>query len=175
MSATSDRTLPPAAPAFEQAQTLILALGNPLRGDDGAGSAVIKALADSGAVPPGVRLQDGGTPGLDTALLLQGYRQAVIIDAADMGLEPGSWRWVAAEPANVAPGATLHTAGLAEALALGEALGILPSNLMVIGIQPQQADWTPGLSEPVRQAVPAVCRAVLEEIGAAFVVRNPKE
>lgn len=175
MSASSDGGLPQGPPAAEQAQTLILALGNPLRGDDGVASAVLKALADSGAVPPGVRLQDGGTPGLDTALLLQGYRQAIIIDAADMGLAAGSWRRLTIHPATTAPGATLHSAGLAEALALGEALSILPSNLIVIGIQPQQVDWTPGLSEPVRQAVPAICRAILEELGAAGDVPHLEE
>lgn len=167
MSATSDRTPPVEPPRVGKAQTLILALGNPLRGDDGVGSAVLKALADAGAVPPGTCLEDGGTPGLDTALLLQGYRQAVIIDAADMGLEPGSWRRVPVGPARPAPGATLHSAGLAEALALAEALGILPCQLVVFGIQPQEVGWTPGLSEPVSRAIPTVCRAILKEIGAA--------
>jgi len=139
------------------------------------GAAVVQALAERGALPPDVRLQDAGTPGLDTALLLQGYRRAILVDAADMGLEPGNWRRLDVPAAEMAPGASLHSAGLAEALALGRALGILPEHLVVFGIQPERIDWSPGLSESVRQAVPAVCRAILEEIGAAGHVREPKE
>lgn len=175
MSATSERILPTACAALRPAHTIVLALGNPLRGDDGVGAAVVQALAQSGALPPDVRLQDGGTPGLDTALLLQGFRRAILVDAAEMGLQPGQWQWLDISPADVMPGATLHAAGLAEALALGHALGILPERLRVIGIQPERVDCTPGLSHSVRQAVPAVCQAILEELGAAGHAREPKE
>ncbi len=174
MSATSERTLPTAAKT-EAASTIVLALGSPLRGDDGVGAAVLQSLAESGAVPPDVRLQDGGTPGLDIALLLQGYRRAILIDAADMGLEPGDWRRLGDVPAQMASGHTLHSAGLVEALALGQALGILPEQVTIYGIQPKHIDWTQGLSEPVRQAVPAVCQAILEDIGTAAPSRDPKE
>ena len=157
------------APGIISAETLILALGNLLRGDDGAGLAVITALSEID-LPPDVILMDGGTPGLETLLLLQGYRRAIIVDTADMGLAPGTWRrFVPGEDAQLQPAdmylrGTLHYAGLAEALALGKALDILPDEVIVYGIQPLEIGWQPGLCNAVRDAVPALRDAILDEL-----------
>jgi len=59
---------------------------------------------------------------------------------------------------------TMHTAGLAEALALGDALSILPPEVIVYGIQPADIGWQEGLSEPVQTAVPQVAAAILREL-----------
>ncbi|NCC35160.1 MAG: hypothetical protein EOM24_24580 [Chloroflexia bacterium] len=91
--------------------TLVLALGNPLRGDDGVGAAVLNALPD---FPPGVTGLDGGTPGLGLVLSLR---------TPDSDLH-----------------GTLHDAGLAEALLLGEALGLTPA---------------------VAAAIPGLCEAIM--------------
>ncbi len=149
-------------------KTLVLALGNPLRGDDGIGAAVLAELARAD-LPPDVTLLDGGTPGLETALLLQGYGRAVIIDAAEMGHVPGEWlRFTPGEAhlrsGSLQSGGTLHSAGLAEALALGEALDLLPAEVIIYGVQPDCVGWQPGLSDPVRQAIPSVCAAILDEL-----------
>ena len=106
---------------------------------------------------------------LETALVLQGHRRAIIVDAADMGCAPGEWArftrdQVALEPAEMGLRSTLHSAGLAEALALGEALGILPKEIVMYGVQPEAIDWSPGLSAAVQAAVPAICAAILAEI-----------
>lgn len=146
-------------------RTLILGLGNPLRGDDGAGPAVIEALTAC-ALPPGVELLDGGAPGLETVLLWQGYGRVLVIDAAHMGLAPGAWRRFTSDEATMqgaAMNGTLHAAGLAEALALGEALEALPPQLAIYGIEPQAIDWRPGLSAVVATAVAAVSEAILAE------------
>ncbi len=148
------------------AHTIVLALGNPLRGDDGAGAAVVAALRERG-VPDGITLVDGGTPGLETALLLQGYRRAIIVDAAEMGREPGAWMRFEREAlisGDLAQMGTLHAAGLAEALALAGALDILPGEIAIYGVQPLEIGWQPGLSEPVEAAIPAVAAAILDEL-----------
>lgn len=162
------------AAGARSAETLVLALGNPLRGDDGLGTAVLESLAASGRVPAGVELRDGGTPGLDTALVLEGYRRAIVVDAADMGLEPGTWARCTLPARSLQPGASLHAAGLAEALALGDALHILPPEVIIIGVQPLHTDWSPGLSEPVSRAVPGVCEAILWEIGRGPLARTQR-
>lgn len=150
------------------AGTLILGLGNPLRGDDGVGVAVIAALRTAG-LPAGVDLLDGGTPGLEIVLLLQGYRRAVIVDAADVGREPGEWLRFTREEVVLGSGdlgqmGAVHTAGLAEALRLGEALRVLPEEIVLYGVQPLEVGWEPGLSDAVAAAVPAVCAAVQAEV-----------
>lgn len=149
-------------------KTLVLGLGNPLRGDDGLGTAVIAALA-SAALPPDVELLDGGTPGLETVLLWQGYDRVLIVDAAQMGLPPGTWRSFTLQEAELkgadaALQGTLHNAGLAEAVALAGALKAMPPDLLIFAVQPQEVSWTLGLSEVVQTAVPAVCAAILSAI-----------
>jgi hydrogenase maturation protease len=150
------------------AKTLILALGNPLRADDGAGAAVIEALRGY-RLPPGVELADGGTRGLETVLYFQGRERVIVVDAADMGLEAGEWRRftladIRLKSNDMALRGTLHYAGLAEAVALAEAMGALPAELVIYGIQPQSLDWQPGLSDVVRCAVEQVARQIAREV-----------
>jgi hydrogenase maturation protease len=153
----------------QTADTIILSLGNPLRGDDGVGAAVREMLANDIRLPWNVEVVDGGTAGLETVLLLQGHRRAIIVDAAELDRAPGDWMRftredVILESDDLSLRATLHSAGLAETLALGEALGILPDEIVLYGVQPQAIDWSPGLSEPVRAAIPAICTAILGEV-----------
>ncbi|HKZ84645.1 MAG TPA: hydrogenase maturation protease [Anaerolineae bacterium] len=197
-------------------QTLVLGLGNPLRGDDGLGPAVIRWMQARG-LPRGVTAIDGGTRGLDVLLTLAEYRRVFIVDAAGVGRAPGEWlrlvlrsprpnprtRQARAGPLLGAggvggvetPALSCHAAGLADALALGAALGVLPEQVIIFGVQPARVDceacpersrrvpdpdfdsecseeeeegeWgSPGLSAEVRKAVPAVGRAILNEIGS---------
>ena len=153
----------PALPA----PTLILALGNPDRGDDGVGQAVLHELAQRGGLPDDVEVLDGGLAGLETCLFLQDRRRALIVDAADMGLAPGEWRALEVGDPRLAnerrPGG-LHDAGLQEALQLAAALDTLPECVTIFGVQPQSIEWGPGLSRPVAQAVPGVGAAIQEWI-----------
>lgn len=148
--------------------TLVLGLGNPLRGDDGVAAAVIDWLGQR-PLPGGVELLEGGTPGLEIVLMMEGYRRVIVIDAADMGHQPGEWRrfrWdeVALGSGDLHQLGVIHSAGLAEALKLGEALGVLPPELIIYGVQPLDIGWEPGLSEPVEAAIPAVSEAILHEL-----------
>jgi len=137
-----------------------------LRGDDGIGAAVLEQL-ETQAVPDTVTLIEGGTPGLETLLLLQGYDRVIIIDAADMDCEPGVWRRftpdeVRLQSRDLHLRGTLHYAGLAEALNLGEALDMLPPEIIIYGIQPRAIDWDIGLSPELVAVIPAVCDNIME-------------
>jgi len=147
-------------------ETLVLGLGNPLRGDDGVGPAVIEWLRQRG-LPPGVVAVDGGTPGLDLVLMLEGRRRAIIVDTAAMGRVAGEWARFALDAAQLRRNRSvlsLHGAGVADALELSAALGQLPEEVVVFGVQPAHLDWSPGLSVAAQAAVPEVGRAVLREI-----------
>ena len=150
------------------ADTIVLALGNPLRGDDGVGMAVLEQLS-AHCFDAVVALVDGGTAGLETALLLQGYRRAIVVDAADMACEAGQWRRFMLDAVQLPMDetlcdGTLHNAGLAEALALAQALDVCPPEVVIYGVQPAVIGWEPGLSAPVRAAIPAICAAIQTEL-----------
>jgi hydrogenase maturation protease len=148
--------------------TLVLGLGNELRGDDGLGPAVVRALTAHRALPSDVRVLDGGLAGVETVLLLKGAKRAIIVDAAEQGLAPGAWQRLplaaVLERAARNGGESWHAAGLADALALGHALDVLPANLVVYAVQPERADYAPGLSQPLQAAVPRLCEQILADL-----------
>ena len=159
------------------ADTLVVGVGNPLRGDDGIGPAVVEWLR-ARRLPADVELIDARMSGLDLALTLTGCRRAVVIDAADMGRAPGEWARLTPQqvcPADRDGRLSPHAAGLAEALALGAALGTLPEQVVIFGVQPAQVTWSIGLSAAARRAVSGVGQAILHEIGADPSAHNRGE
>ena len=152
------------------AKALILGLGNTLRGDDGVGAAVVAALRDH-ELPPQVDVIDGGTPGLETVLIWRGYDRVIIVDAAEMGMQPGKWKRFLPDDAifpssNNKLKGTLHNAGLAEAVALAEALELLPRELVFYCVQPAYTGWSRVLTASVDATIPTVCAAIFAELGA---------
>ncbi len=119
-------------------RTAILGIGSP-HGDDRAGWIAIEALEV--ALPACERAAAGvATHVLDhpaTALLghLRGVERAIVIDALRGGDAPGTIAFV--QPGSLrrdATRASTHGVGVAEVLALGAILQILPPELTVIGI-----------------------------------------
>ena len=146
--------------------TLIVWLGNPLRGDDGVGAQVAEELKGL-ELPHGVTVVEGGTAGLDLIALMEGYQRVIVVDAADMGQPPG--RVVRFTPTEVRfkrADALLspHEIGLAEVLALAEALEMTPAELVIIGVQPNCIEGGAGLSPEVEGAIPQAIRLVLDEL-----------
>ncbi len=142
--------------------TLIIGLGNPLRGDDGIGVRVAQALAEQ-KLPPGVDVVDGGTQGLGIVNLLQGRQRVIFVDAANIGAAPGQFRRFTLDEARL-PGnnrrLSLHNANLQDALLLAQALNMLPSEVVIFGVQPDSLQWKASLSPAVEAALPQLLEAV---------------
>jgi hydrogenase maturation protease len=148
---------------------LILALGNPLHGDDGIGVAIIHALTHITTLPSNVTLMDGGTGGIKIAQWIQDYQYVFIIDAADFENVPGEWRRFSIDDIlclseRKEPDLTLHNAGLTYALELASVLNTLPNRIVIYAIQPQNVDWSLDLSEPVQRLIPEICESIVKEI-----------
>ena len=145
--------------------TLIIGLGNPLRGDDGVGIRVAQALAEQ-TLPAGIEIMDGGTQGLGLVSLLEGQQRVILIDAADIGQSPGQFARFTLEEVDL-PGQdealSIHDAGLRDALLLASALDILPDELVIFGVQPASIEWDSSLSPQVEATLPDLIRAVLKE------------
>ena len=145
--------------------TLIIGLGNPLRGDDGVGVRVAQALVEQ-ALPDGVEVVDGGTQGLGLVSLLAGQQRVILVDATEMGKSPGQFIRFTMEEAYL-PGEdkaiSIHDAGLRDALLLAQALEVLPDELVIFGVQPASIEWDSVLSPQVEATLPDLIRAVLKE------------
>jgi len=151
--------------------TLVIGLGNPLRGDDGVGVRVAELLAEL-PLPNGVEVIDGGTRGLDLVNLMEGWPRVILVDAAQVGKAPGEYvRFhpdqvrLAGEDGHI----SIHDAGLRDALLLAQVLGVLPEEVIVFGVQPASLDWEAGPSPAVEAALPGL----LEAVGKEFVASDP--
>jgi hydrogenase maturation protease len=143
----------------------VVGVGNPFRRDDGAGQAVVDALAAD--PPPEVRLVccDGDPVRLMDAW--DGVRLAVVVDAAAGGDRPGR---VHLNCFDRLPGGGVvtssHGMGLPEAVELADALDRLPERLAVVTVEAAETGFGIGLSGPVAAALPALVAAVRAELRA---------
>ena len=147
------------------ADRLVLGIGNPNRGDDAVGRVVARLLR--GRVPPGVAVIEHD--GEATALVaeLRTARRAWVIDAAQSGLPEGTIQRIDCSTADVRlPPGTMssHGFGLAEAIGLAHALGVLPSRCVVYAVE--AVDFSPGapVSPGIEAAVPMVADRILAEL-----------
>lgn len=112
---------------------LILGLGNDLLGDDGIG--LLAASKLEGRFGPDVAVQTSGLSGLYLLEPLEGFEDAIIIDAV-VGDRPGRVRELEASEVRPVPVPSAHYAGLPEALALARASGMrVPRRLRIFAVE----------------------------------------
>jgi hydrogenase maturation protease len=136
---------------------LVIGLGNPDRGDDGAGRVVAQRLRGRNGCVLEVRECTGEAIALMEAWT--GFDDVVLVDACHGAGAPGSIHRVAAvelprrglgEPRRYE---STHGFGVAEAIGLARALGRLPSRLVIYAIEGDHFREGEGLSEHVDRAV----------------------
>jgi hydrogenase maturation protease len=131
-------------------RALIACVGNILRSDDGVGPRVAELLEDRD-LPDGVDVLDFGIGGvhLVQTLLTGEYRAMVLVDCADRDREPGTVMVIEPDVLDVSELegiekydylADMHYTNPERAMALAKALGALPTNSVLIGIQPLEAE-----------------------------------
>ena len=146
------------------AATLVIGVGNPARGDDGVGHAVVARVAERADPLIDTLLLDGEPARLVEAWT--GRRHAVVVDAVRAGASPGTIHEIRVTGTGAAPldrwdpATGTHGAGVAAAVALGRALGRLPPELVVVGIEPGDISTGAGLSPAVAAEVDALADRV---------------
>lgn len=151
-------------------RVLVLGVGNLLLQDEGVGIHVVRALDRRPSefpdmLPPGTRVVDGGTLGLDLLPLLEDADAVVLVDAANLRREPGT---VAVLRGNdlasaIAGHLSPHQVGIGDLLAAARLIGSLPNRVSLVAIQP--ADIAPGLelTPDVAAALPQAVEMVRAE------------
>ena len=141
----------------------ILGIGNPMRGDDGAGPAAVGMLSD---LPPNVELRAGTADPAALVDWLSEARRAILIDAAAPAGHPGRVRripWGTQAPIRSDPATSTHGFGVAEALALADAMGELPPEVVLWTIEGQSFGEGEGLSPAVAAGLPNLASNVRAE------------
>jgi len=153
--------------------TVVLGVGSELRGDDAAGILVARRLAQSSAALVGAGAPEGGSPRL---VALEGHTapesfagkiiklkpsHVLIVDAAQMGLEPGEWGMLGREELDKSITSThlIPLTALAKHLEdeCGCAVGF-------VGMQTGACGVAVGVSEPVQRAIDAISDKIVRII-----------
>lgn len=144
---------------------LVIGLGNPLMGDDGAGCAVAERLAADPRLPESVEVICGGSDLLRYAGQMEGRSRVVVIDAIHDDAEPGSvltfeeagWRGLDDRQD--------HAHHLSAVQAVGLLQTITPIRCTLLGIAVSTVRMADGLSPKVEARIPAIVDQVLQEAG----------
>jgi hydrogenase maturation protease len=144
----------------------IIAVGNSFYGDDGVGTAVLEKIRQDDLFPE-ADLVDVHTDALALLDHLTRGETNVVVDAADMGLEPGAA--VGFRPSEVrmkirSDHLSMHGFGLAETFDLAAQLDRMPDDVLIVGVEPGRVEINRGLSEAVQQAVPRVISIIQAEV-----------
>lgn len=141
--------------------TLVIGIGQPWRGDDAAGLAVLDLLGD-------LETRPHHGEGLGLMALWEGASRVVLVDAAESGAPPGTLhRFDAAEASPLHARlfrTSSHAFGVYEAIETARALGRLPPVLIVHAIDGACWDLGAPLSEAVAAALPALAARVRADV-----------
>jgi hydrogenase maturation protease len=141
-------------------RAIVLGIGNTLLSDEGAGVHALRRLQAQGGVA-NVELIDGGTLSFTLAGPIEESDALVVIDAAELGAEPGAIRVFEGEEMDRFLGGSrtrsVHEVGLLDLMAIAALAGRLPERRALVGIQPQALGWGDAPSAPVAQAIPVAC------------------
>ena len=145
--------------------TLLIGLGNPQRGDDGVGIAVVRRVAENATGDVEVEESDDPASLIDT---WSGVERVVVVDAMKSDRLAGTVLILDVTETPLpsdgwATGGT-HALGLAAAVELSRALGRLPQRLVVIGVEVDGLTTGTGLTPAVRASVEPAANAALRAL-----------
>ncbi len=145
---------------------LVLGVGNLLLKDEGVGVHVAQRMMKMD-LPENVEVVDGGTATLDILPLVDGVDRLVVVDAMKGGKAPGTiYRLVPGDAVQHKQEAlSLHQVDLLQMLDMCALIGGKPPTL-IIGIEPQEIDFSVELSPEVERKLPEVIELVLKEISS---------
>lgn len=150
--------LTPGAPSL-----VIIGCGNLNRSDDGVGVRVVHQLRTrwSPTLPPGVKLFDAGTGGMEVMFQARGAGALIIVDACRSGSSPGAVFELPGDEINGAhePGYSLHDFRWDHAVYAGRRIfgSAFPSDLTVYLVEAESLNLGTELSTTVQPAVNKVC------------------
>jgi hydrogenase maturation protease len=168
-------------PVLRPMKTLILGLGNPLVTDDSVGLKVIERLKPLLADRADVEVSEDYWGGLRLMERLIGFERAIVVDAIQTGVPPGTIHFLTPDGIATQRSASAHDVNLSTALEFGRQAGAsLPENAQIrlIGIEAQDTltfseQCTPAVESAIPHAVEAVLKALAEQEASSRTSSQP--
>ena len=160
----------------DRRRTVVIGLGNPLMGDDGAGLAALARLEADYRLPADVDLVDGGTWGMNLLPVIEDAGRVLLLDAIHKDGAPGTlYRLSHYElPRYLTTKISPHQVDLHDVLALAELRGTLPADTVAIGLQPARVEMIAELSPAVTAALDGLVALAVKELAAWGYVLTPQ-
>ncbi len=157
----------------------VIGLGNVFLGDDGFGPLAIETFRCQYECPSHVEVLDLGTPGLDLAPYLYDKELVIVVDTVHSDTVAGTLS-IFHEEDFLSHKAKLrisgHDPGLWDALAHLRLAGHAPSELIVLGINPESCEFAERISEEVSStatlAAAMIAHALIHH-GIGCILRQP--
>jgi hydrogenase maturation protease len=141
----------------ETAPVLLLAIGNPLMADDGAGQEILSRLESAAKEwGTGVELVDGGTQGLALLGQFERRKAVVFLDAVRLGSKAGAVHVLNGEELvqmGRRPATSAHEGSAPDILRALQLLGEVPEAVALVGIEPERVETHIGLSPAVMDSI----------------------
>ncbi len=148
-------------------RTLILGLGNPIRGDDGIGFRIAEELKGK-LDRPDITVAETSASGLGLLDLLTGYDRAIIIDAiqTEGGKTGDVYRLEPQAFSSTRHATSPHDVNFATAIELGKRLGLaLPREITIFAVEVENVNsFTEECTPEVEHTVPVVTGMVMDEL-----------
>lgn len=147
-------------------KTLVLGVGNILLSDEGLGVRAVEELKKNYTFSSHVELMDGGTLGMDLLYFMEGFDRLLIVDAVLGGSPPGTLYKFEGEEVKTyfRKKVSAHELGIQEVLGLAEITGKKPSEVVLIGMEPENLDISLELSPTVRERLPTLLEEILKQL-----------
>jgi hydrogenase maturation protease len=143
----------------------LLGLGNLMRTDDAVGMLTLQTLAASNLLPPGVRVIEGGTLGLDLLDSLRGISHLLVLDAVDTGATPGTLkRFEGREVDDLPVSKSVHLLGFSDLMGALRLIDAAPTKVVLLGVQPASTDWGTVLTQEIDIAVQTLMRSTVAQL-----------
>jgi hydrogenase maturation protease len=142
---------------------LVLGVGNALMQDDGVGIHVTTALESSADLHPALQVIDGGTIGLALLPEIEDAAAVIVVDASEIGAEPGTLRVFRNEEIDrqlSGKRRTVHEVALLDLFAAAAIRGRMPPQRALVAIQPGCTEWGTEATAAVRAAVQRACATI---------------
>lgn len=157
--------------ALQPPPVLIVGVGNGFRRDDGVGpwlAARLQTALIAAGASTGVEVIELSGEGAGLITAWEGRQRVIVIDAVQSGAAPGALHRFAAEAAPLPRGVfrcSSHQFGPAEAVETARALGRLPTELVLYGIEGADFGYGEALSPEVERAALALAKRLANELG----------
>jgi hydrogenase maturation protease len=147
-----------------ESKIAILGIGNLLQKDEGVGVHIISKLEQEYSFKPEISLIDGGTMGTDLLPYLEEHDKIIIVDAVNFDQKPGFVGTIENEDIlrRLNTKLSIHHLGLTDVLSTARLLDIEPSELYLIGVQPENIEMGTELTETIQSKIEKM-------IGIAFL------